>query len=42
MGQPEVRDLLALAEREESDQVQGAIEADPLNFRWSVPLPFVK
>jgi hypothetical protein len=42
MGQPEVRDILALAEREEADQVHGAIEADPLNFKWAVPFPFVE
>jgi hypothetical protein len=38
MGQAEVRDLLALAEREEADQVSDMFEADPLSFKWAVPL----
>ena len=38
MGQAEVRDLLALAEREEADQVGDVFEADPLSFKWGAPL----
>jgi hypothetical protein len=38
MGQDEARDILALAELEEADQVDGLIDADPLSFKWGIPL----
>ncbi len=38
MGYNETRDILALAELEEADAAIGLIDADPLGFRWAVPL----
>ena len=38
MGQDEVRDLLALADIEEADQVASVIIPDPLGFKWGMPL----
>jgi|GEM_PF-1838853 len=38
MGQDEPRDVIRLAELEEADQAEHSIDADPLNFRWAVPL----
>ncbi len=38
MGQDDVRDILALAEQEEADQTTSQVDADPLGFRWAVPL----
>jgi hypothetical protein len=38
MGQDEPRNVLKLAELEEADQAELSIDADPLNFRWAVPL----
>jgi hypothetical protein len=39
MAADQVYDVLALAEREEADEVAEAIWADPLGFHWGVPLP---
>jgi hypothetical protein len=38
MGQSEIRDVLALAELEEAAEVENVIDADPLSFKWAVPL----
>jgi hypothetical protein len=38
MGQDESRDVLRLAELEEADQAELSMDADPLNYRWAVPL----
>ena len=38
MGQEEIRDILALAELEEVDEPTRRIDADPLGFRWDVPI----
>ena len=38
MGYDETKDILALAELEEADQAISAIDADPLAFRWAVPV----
>jgi hypothetical protein len=38
MGHDKIRDILALAELEEADEVTGLNDADPLGFRWAVPL----
>jgi hypothetical protein len=38
MGLDETRDILTLAELEEVDAVTGVIDADPLGFRWGIPL----
>lgn len=32
-------DVLALAAQEEADEVRDIIDADPLGFKWGVPLP---
>ena len=37
MDEDEKRDVLALAEREEADEVLDE-EADPLSFRWNAPV----
>lgn len=39
MSQSEARDVLALAEQEEADEMEHGIDADPLGFRWAIPLP---
>jgi hypothetical protein len=39
MGRVELSDILALAEREEADEVSDIVNADPLNFRWGSPIP---
>lgn len=38
MEQDKIRDILTLASLEEADETTGVIDADPLNFRWAVPL----
>jgi hypothetical protein len=38
MAQDEARNILRLAELEEADQVKATVDADPLSFRWAVPL----
>jgi hypothetical protein len=38
MSQQETCDILRLAELEEADQAAGTIDADPLSFRWAVPI----
>lgn len=38
MGRDETRDILTLAELEEADAVTGAIDPDPLGYRWGIPL----
>jgi len=42
VGQDQAWDILALAEREEADEVTDWIDADPLNFKWGVPLAATK
>jgi hypothetical protein len=37
MGRDEVKDILALADIEEEDEVIGVGDADSLSFRWGVP-----
>jgi len=37
VDQNDKRDVLALAEREEADEVL-YVDADPLSFRWDAPL----
>lgn len=32
------QDVLALADREEADEVTNFADADPLSFRWDSPL----
>ena len=39
VGQDQAWDVLALAEREEADEVTDQIDADPLNFKWVLPIP---
>ena len=34
----ETRDVLALAEREEADEIVDFVNADPLSFKWDSPL----
>jgi hypothetical protein len=38
MGYDEKQDVLALAALEEADKKDSAIDADPLGFRWALPL----
>ncbi len=38
MGQVELKNVLALAEQEEADEVTAATDTDPLSFRWNSPL----
>ena len=38
MGQDEVKDILALADIEEADEVTGVLIPDPLGYKWGVPL----
>jgi len=37
MGQDEARDILALADVEEADEVRGTVIPDPLGFKWAMP-----
>lgn len=38
MAHDEVIDVLALAEIEEADAHKGVIDADPLAYRWALPI----
>lgn len=39
MAEDQLYDVLALADREEADEVTDQIGAEPLGFHWTGPLP---
>ena len=38
MGYDETKDILTLAGLEEADQAISTVDADPLAFRWALPV----